>query len=218
MIIKIIVGILVVFAVIRLSKKLFHFQLPFVEYILDSDLRCKGQPPERVISRSGVQKGMTILEIGCGSGTYTIQAAQTVGKSGKVFALDIKPQALLRLNNKLTQNQNPEAGEICPMLENACKLPLSDESCDLVFMVSVLQEIPNRRKALEEIWRVLKPNGILAVTEVMVDPDYPLKRTTIRNGEDAGFTIGEFFGNLWEYTIRFRKPLNINIKENIEAR
>jgi len=53
---------------------------------------------------------------------------------------------------------------------------------------------------------VLKPGGILAVTEWLPDPDYPWKSTTIKMGREAGFVLDEAPGNIWHYTVRFRKP------------
>jgi ubiquinone/menaquinone biosynthesis C-methylase UbiE len=202
---KITVSILVFLILIRFSKKLFHFQLPWTEYFLDSDYRRKGQPAERIISRSGIQRGMKVLEVGCGSGTYTIPIAQTVGKTGKVYGIDIKPKVLLRFQKKLSQKPNQDLDNVYSLLENACHLPFQDESFDRVLMVSVLPEIPDGQKALAEIKRVLKPHGILAVTEVMADPDYPFKQATIAMGEKAGFDAEQFSGNLWEYTVCFRK-------------
>jgi ubiquinone/menaquinone biosynthesis C-methylase UbiE len=70
-----------------------------------------------------------------------------------------------------------------------------------------LPEIPDRERALNELRRVLKPRGILSVTEEFLDPDYPLARTTLRRTEEAGFELEERHGNWWIYTLNFRKPM-----------
>lgn len=88
---------------------------------------------------------------------------------------------------------------------SAYELPFEDSTLDLVCMVSVLQEIPNRHKALLESRRVLKPGGILAITELFPDPDYPLKRTTVRLVLSAGFTKDAVEGSFFNYTARFVK-------------
>lgn len=73
-------------------------------------------------------------------------------------------------------------------------------------MVTVPQKIPDRGKVLWEINRVLKPGGILAVTEFLPDPDYPWHLTTIKLCQHEGFIPDGNLGNLWNYTVRFKKP------------
>ena len=73
-------------------------------------------------------------------------------------------------------------------------------------MVTVLQEVPDRSRALREMMRVLKPGGILAVTEFLPDPDYPLRSTTVKICQREGFVLDDNLGNLWNYTVRFKKP------------
>jgi ubiquinone/menaquinone biosynthesis C-methylase UbiE len=85
-------------------------------------------------------------------------------------------------------------------------LPFDNGSLDLVYMVTVLQEIPDRNRALHEVNRVLKPGGVLAVTELFPDPDYPWKSTTIKLCKGKGFVVDEVSGNFFNYTVRFKKP------------
>jgi ubiquinone/menaquinone biosynthesis C-methylase UbiE len=76
-------------------------------------------------------------------------------------------------------------------------------------MITVFQEIPDRDRTLAEVQRVLKPGGLLAITEWVVDPDYPWMSTTIKQGMQAGFVVEAALGNLWTYTVRFNKPVVI---------
>jgi ubiquinone/menaquinone biosynthesis C-methylase UbiE len=206
-IVLIIIGIFVLWQVIiRIFRKTFHFPAPaFIGYFLDSGLRKKMQPPDKVVQRSGIKKSMKVLEVGCGSGAFTIHAARAVGKNGKVYALDIQPEMLRQLRKKLSRPENKEIKNIKLIEGSAYKLPFDNRSLDFVFMVTVLQEIPDKNKALQEIKRVLKPGGFIAVTELLPDPDYPLMSTTIKLGEKAGFVLDKTSGNLWNYTVRFRK-------------
>ena len=70
----------------------------------------------------------------------------------------------------------------------------------------MFQEIPDKRKALKEMKRVLKSKGILAITEFLPDPDYPLKSTTVKIGTSEGFILDDVEGSFWNYTARFIKP------------
>jgi len=204
----IILGLFVLHQVVlRIVRKFFHFPAPtFIGRFLDSSYRKRLQPPEKVTQRTGIKQGMRVIEIGCGSGAFTTFAARVVGEKGKVFAFDIQPKMLRQLEKKLTQPQNKDIKNIELIEGNANDLPFAANSFDLVYMITVLQEIPDRNKALQEIKRVLKPGGILAVTEFLPDPDYPLKSTTIKIGKKAGFVLDEALGSLWNYTVRFRKP------------
>ena len=203
------VGYLIFMTVIgaRILRKFVHFPAPFfVGYFLDSNFRRRLQPPDKVIRRSGIGKNMTILEIGCGSGAYTTYVAREVGERGKVYALDIQPNMLKQFKNKLDKEEHRDIYNIELILGNAYELPFNNNSFDLVCMITVLQEIPDKLKALNEVMRVLKPKAILAVTEFLPDPDYPFKRTTNRIVTGAGFLIDQESGNLWNYTVRFKAP------------
>lgn len=149
---------------------------------------------------------MQVLEVGCGSGAYTTFVARAVGPQGTVYALDIQSAMLTQLRKKLARPENRDIANIELIEGNACELPFEDSSLDLVYMITVLQEIPDRHRALLEAHRVLKPAGILAITEFFPDPDYPLKRTTIKQATQAGFVEDKVLGNFWNYTARFIKP------------
>ena len=204
-----VLGVLLVWqVVIRLFRKRYHFPAPaFIGRFLDSDIRREMQPPDKLIERSGIKQGMRVLEVGCGSGAFVTFVARAVGKTGKVYALDIQPAMLRQLKVKLTKPENQDIKNIKLILGSAYKLPFEDNSIDLVYMVTVLQETPDKQKALKEAGRVLKPGGVLAVTEFLPDPDYPLKSTTIKIGEEAGFILDKVLGNFWNYTVRFVKQL-----------
>ena len=149
---------------------------------------------------------MTVIDLGCGSGTFTTFVARIVGEQGKVYAIDIQPAMLKQLERKLSKADNQDLRNIELKQASAYELPFEDKSIDLVYMITVLPEIPDRGRALREISRVLKPGGILAVTEFLPDPDYPWRSTVIKIGQREGFALDDNQGNLWNYTVRFRKP------------
>jgi len=191
----------------KVVRKLFRFPAPaYIGHLLDSGYRRRIQPPSQLIERSGIKKGMQVLDLGCGSGAFTPFIARTVGDKGKVYALDIQADMLKQLENKLSKPENKDIKNIKLIEGNAYELPFDNNSLDLVNMVTVLQEIPDRNRALQEVKRVLKPGGLFAVTELFPDPDYPWKSTTIKVGEGAGFVVDKVSGNFFNYTVRFRKP------------
>ncbi len=204
----VVVGLLLLHQVVmRIVRKLVHFPAPaFIGRGLDSNYRRKLQPPDKIIRRRGIKEGMQVLEGGWGRGAYTTFVARVVGGGGKVYALDIQPEMLQQLQSKLAKPENEDIRNIELVNSSAYELPFDDDCLDLVYMVTVLQKIPDRSKALQQVRRVLKPGGILSVTEWLPDPDYPFKSTTIKIGREAGLVLDEAPGNFWHYTVRFRKP------------
>ena len=203
----VILGIFVFYQLIlRLARRYWKFPAPsFIGKFLDSKQRKVMQPPEKIISRSGIDKGMTVLEIGCGSGAFTTDVARAIGNKGILSALDIEIKMLKQVASKLNRIENKDIKNVKLVQASAYTLPFSKESFDIVYMVAVFQEIPNKEKALKEINRVLKNNGILSISEFIVDPDYPLKSTTIKMVQRTGFNLNIVSGNFFNYTITFGK-------------
>ena len=203
----VILGIFVFYQLIlRLTRRYWKFPAPsFIGKFLDSKQRKVMQPPEKIISRSGIDRGMNVLEIGCGSGAFTTDVARAIGNKGILSALDIEIKMLKQVSSKLNRIENKDIKNVKLVQASAYALPFSKESFDIVYMVAVFQEIPNKGKALKEINRVLKNNGILSISEFIVDPDYPLKSTTIKMVQRTGFNLNIVSGNFFNYTITFGK-------------
>ena len=179
---------------------------PFIGIFLDSFFRRWLQPPEQVIERSDIKPGMTVLEIGCGSGAFIAYTARKVGKNGKAYGLDLQAGMLNQVERKLAKPEYRDIDNIFLVRASAHFLPFKDDSFDLVYMVTALPEVNDRSKALKEVKRVLKPGGVLSVTELLPDPDYPLRSFTIKLVRGEGFVLDKKFGNFFNYTVRFRRP------------
>lgn len=193
-------------AAIRLARRFVDFPAPaFIGRFLASDARRRMQPAETIVRRSGAAAGMAVLEIGCGSGAYTPDVAAAIGPHGRVYALDVQAGMLRQLRARLAQRTGPDHAPVTPIQGSAYALPLADGSLDLVYLITVLQEIPDPVRALREIGRVLRPGGSVAITEWIADPDYPWAATTIRQGLAAGLQVAAVEGNLWSYTVRFQR-------------
>jgi ubiquinone/menaquinone biosynthesis C-methylase UbiE len=188
--------------IIRLVKHFIHVPSPpFAVYLLNNPIRRKFLPPTRVIDCLGIREGMNILEIGPGSGFFTFELAAYAGQSGHVYAVDIAPKMIALLEKKAKQKR---IENITPKLASAYELPLPNNSIDLAFMGGVLGEIPDKQKALRAIQRVLKPQGLSAVMECLIDPDYPRRKTVIHWFESAGFESAGSYGSTFLYVLTFK--------------
>ena len=169
-------------------------------WLVDNPLRRPCVHP--VLDRVGIRPGERVLELGPGPGLFTVEAARRVGPTGRLIAVDIQPRMIAQVEKRVR-----EAGltNVETHIADAHYLPLEDESVARAFLVGVLPEIPDQARALAELRRVLKPDGLLSVTEEFLDPDYPFVFETIRRVEAAGFSPERRFGNFWRYTVNFRK-------------
>ncbi len=155
------------------------------------------------LDRVGIRPGERVLELGPGPGAFTVDAARRVGPQGRLIAVDIQPEMIA-----LTEARVREAGldNVETHVASAYGLPLEDDSVDRAFLVTVLPEILDQGRALAELRRVLKPGGVLSISEGFSDPDYRFPCETLRTVEAAGFCREQRYGGFWAYTINFWVP------------
>ncbi|MFC1987218.1 class I SAM-dependent methyltransferase [Chloroflexota bacterium] len=112
-----------------------------------------------------VQEGQTFLDFGCGTGDFTVPAARIVNTMGKVYALDYFQRQLEIVEEKSKQEGLSNVETI--LSTGTTGLP--DESIDVIWMCDVLHEVKERRAVLEELHRILRGDGILAIHDGMRD-------------------------------------------------
>jgi ubiquinone/menaquinone biosynthesis C-methylase UbiE len=170
--------------------------------LIDNPLRRRIQSPDELASHHGISEGMTVLEIGPGNGTYTLAAARRLGDHGRLYTIDIEPRMIERVNARI---QTENIKNIDAKVADVFCLPFEAGFFDLVYMITVIGEIPTPEKAFREFYRVLKPGGTLAFSELFTDPDYMRAETLIRKVTPAGFNFNEKIGSFFNYTLRFER-------------
>lgn len=147
--------------------------------------------------------GQTVLEIGPGPGRLLIPAAKRIGPQGRAIGVDIQPKMIERLERRAAA-----AGitNLTTIVGDAGTTHVPPGSVDLVFLCTVLGEIPDRSAALAECFKAVKTRGALCVTEMMGDPHYQSRSTVRRLAEQAGFRFDRTHGSWWRFTSRFVKP------------
>nr|QNO44573.1 2-methoxy-6-polyprenyl-1,4-benzoquinol methylase, mitochondrial [Methanosarcinales archaeon ANME-2c ERB4]QNO44946.1 2-methoxy-6-polyprenyl-1,4-benzoquinol methylase, mitochondrial [Methanosarcinales archaeon ANME-2c ERB4]QNO45104.1 2-methoxy-6-polyprenyl-1,4-benzoquinol methylase, mitochondrial [Methanosarcinales archaeon ANME-2c ERB4] len=105
---------------------------------------------------------MTVLDLGCGPGFFSVEMAEMVGASGKVIAVDLQEGMLRKLKNKI---QGTEIGKRIKLHKcDGDKIDIT-EKVDLVLAFYMFHEVPDQKKFLEEIKSMLKPNGDVFIVE-----------------------------------------------------
>jgi ubiquinone/menaquinone biosynthesis C-methylase UbiE len=161
---------------------------------------------QTTLDRIGLKRGQRVLEIGPGPGRLLIPAAKRVQPGGEVVGLDIQPGMLVRLNARAAR---AGVSNLIAVLGDASKPQFPPESFDLVYLCTVLGEIPDREAAIQQCYAALKPNGILSITEIFPDPHYQSRSTVQRMAEAAGFHLKETHGLWYFFTANFVKAKGI---------
>ena len=171
-------------------------------FLLENPLRKLIKSPKLVAKRLLLNNDHNVLEIGAGSGYYSVEVAQKL-KSGSLTLLDIQ-QEMLDINMqkmKLLGLKNVSATTI-----NAASLPYSSNQFDRIFMVTVLGELNEAALALAEMFRVMRPGALLSVSEQRTDPDFLNLKNVKELAKSTGFIFEKKYGWFWNYTANFTKP------------
>ena len=112
-----------------------------------------------------VKERQAFLDYGCGTGWFTIPAAKMVGDSGKVYALDCIPRHISMVQEKASKEGLSNIETILSEMNTG----LPDESIDTVWLCDTYHEIREKRMLMEELYRILKVNGTLAIYDGMRD-------------------------------------------------
>src|SRR5512147_3251900 len=174
-----------------------------MSFILELPLRRLLISPAQLADRLHLEQHSRVLEVGCGSGVFSVEVARRV-PAGHLTLFDLQPEMLERVRRKI---QTAGLAEVVSYTQgDARQLPFPPGSFDVAFLVAVLGEVPEPRECLRALRRVLRPGGLLSITEHLPDPDFSKLSTLRALLEDEGFEFEEHFGPPWSYTANFRRP------------
>lgn len=160
------------------------------------------QSPGRLVRNLRFAGDARVLELGCGPGYFSPALALAVPR-GHLALLDFQREMLqlarARLQRRGLTNFDCVQGD-------GMALPYRGGGFDAVVLVTVLGEVPDPAACLGETWRVLKPRGLVAISETRGDPDYSSPDRVRELAEAVGFRFERRQGPRWNYTAIFRKP------------
>lgn len=169
--------------------------------ILEHPLRLKYREPAQTLGPFGLAEGMTVLDLGCGTGLFTGEMARQVGVTGSVQAVDIQSALVEKARQRV--DVAGLSARVRFHHSGAYRLPLADESIDIAILIATFSEIPNGLLLLEELRRVLKPGGRIGISEEMPHPGY-LPAAVVRSRlREAGFRYGGQQGNAFCYSLLY---------------
>ncbi|WP_218138183.1 class I SAM-dependent methyltransferase [Thermoleophilum album] len=151
----------------------------------------------------GPLAGARVLEVGPGTGYYTLPVADWIGAGGRLDIFDVQ-QDMLDLTTRRARARGLD--NIVATQGDARSLPYDDRSFDAAFLVSVPGEIPDQDDALRELARVLRPGGRLVVGELFGDPHWVAPGALQRRAETAGLRFEERIGRPLAYFARLSRP------------
>lgn len=173
----------------------------------ESEERCS-----LMLTNLGIKPGMTIVDMGCGNGFYSLKMAQMTGKKGRVLAVDVQPQMLLYLRKRMEEAEDVD--NITPILGSFHSPRLPPNTVDLILMVDVYHEFSHPELMLKEMRESLKPGGLIVLLEYREeDPDVPIKplhkmskAQVDREMEANGFKRAKEFDKLpWQHMLFYKK-------------
>ena len=210
LIVQIILGLVLVFLLVvvgwRLSSRRASLPCPsWLAWLVELENPfAKNYNASSIVHHLDLKPGMKVLDAGCGPGRVTITLAKAVGRTGEVVAIDLQAQMLRRAKDKA------EAASLTNIKFQELPIEtgkLGDAQYDRVLLVTVLGEIPDRQSALQEIYRALKPGGLLSITEIMFDPHYQSRQAILRLAGPLGFREKAFFGSRFAFTLHLEKRM-----------
>lgn len=164
----------------------------------DNPLMPLLRSPYRSLETTGLRQGQKVVEVGCGPGFFTIPAAKIVGTTGIVYAVDVNPRAVKRIEAKMRKYG---IDNIKPILGNAANSGLPDSSIDLAFIFGLRYIAGGMSNLISEMYRILIAGGILSFEKTTGSDDKLIKEV-----ERVGFIKTAKKGRIFVFAKRVTIP------------
>jgi len=178
---------------------------------LERPERLQEERPDLLLAELALQPGMSVADIGAGSGYHTRRMAAAVGRTGTVYAVDVQPEMVQLLT---TLARDERYANVKPVLSRVDDVKLPPASVDLAIMVDVYHELEFPFEVLRSIIRSLKPGARVVFVEYRAeDPKVPIKaahkmtEAQIRREAAAHALVWERTAGVlpWQHIVVFRK-------------
>ena len=147
-----------------------HFRIMSLKFRVRKALLPHG----KILAEAGIGTGFCVLDYGCGPGAFATHLVKLVGDTGEIYALDVNPLAI-QLVHKIQSRKKLK--NIHTILSD-CKTGLPSDSVDVVLLYDILHHLKDSDIILAELYRVLKPEGILSMSDHHMKQEEILSRMT----------------------------------------
>ena len=180
---------------------------------LERPERTQEERPDLLLAELKLQPGMVVADIGAGSGYHTRRIAEVVGKSGKVYAVDVQPQMVQLLS---VFSREERYSNVKPVLSTVDDVRLAADSIDLAIMVDVYHELEFPFEVMRSIIKSLKPGGRVAFVEyraedagVPIKAEHKMSEAQIKREAAAHALEWERTSSVlpWQHIVFFKKKL-----------
>lgn len=169
--------------------------------------------PQEIVDNLEIEENSIIADFGCGHGYFAFALSKKVGEGGKIFALDILPEALEAVNSRM------KIEGVKNIITRRCDLEkergsqLADESCDLVWMANLLFQTEDDKTVVREAKRVLKSGGRVVCIDWLPDVSLGPQGKRVKPEEvkklflDQGFSFEkDLLIDNYHFGFIFKKP------------
>lgn len=176
--------------------------------------------PDSALAAIGIKPGMTVADVGAGSGYFTVRLSRLVGPEGKVYAQDIQPEMLRLLRRRL---EKANFTNIATVLGSESDPKLPENSLDLILMVDVYHEFAQPQIMLRKLRQSLKDDGRMVLLEyrkedpwVPIRPEHKMSVAEAKlEVEDEGFLLERVGKELpRQHILIFKKNLSVTAQKN----
>jgi ubiquinone/menaquinone biosynthesis C-methylase UbiE len=137
-------------------------------------IRDRIRPPAAILAEIRVRSGDIVLDYGCGPGSFTRAASELVGDEGRVYALDINPLAIDRIKRDAARRGRRNIST----LYSDCATGLESGSVDVVLLYDVFHDLHDPDSVLEELHRIMHPEGVLSFSDHHMTDDQIVSQLT----------------------------------------
>lgn len=177
----------------------------WVGYLLASPLRRLKEHPERLLEPI-VEPGMTVVDLGCAMGFFSLPLARMVGPAGRVVCLDIQKRMLLRLERRARRRGLSDRIETRLCTQETLGIGDLEGRVNLVNAFHVIHETAHPARVFEEVWPVLAPGGRVVVAEPAGHVSEAAFRATCDLAESVGLVPEGSVGLRRKLSALFAKP------------